>query len=289
MRISIDISNNYHKSYAIVSNYEGFDIKQEKWQLTLGRKCITDLLSIVKKFPDAEQVIFSFDAKNENFRKALNKTYKANRTKKEQEFYDLLDEIYNIFLHKGYNAIRIEGLEADDILALSRESAKNMFCVLVSNDEDIRQLVNCRTVVFTANTNNYKLYCDTLNTVAKNIPEMVPAAQSINPDLILFEKLLLGCQGDNVERLLPKGHGPQKVKKIYELVYNDEYDLENALKQCGYDITYELIRNQYNLVGLSSIHMPDKLVEQFYQIEINSKKVDTEMKTLLSNTRFITR
>lgn len=289
MRVAIDISNTYHKSYSIVSNYEGFDITETKWQLTLGRKFVTDLLSIVKKFPEATQVILCFDSAG-NFRKTLSTEYKAQRSKKAQEFYDLLHEIHGILKSKNINCAKIDGLEADDLLALCHESKGNMFTVLVSNDEDIRQLVDDSTVVFTASSINYKVFCNTVKAVAKNIPDFVSTATVVDPTLIQYEKLFLGCDGDNVKRIFPRGKGPKAVKQVHELVYKGEYDLENALKQFGYEISNNVINEQMKLVFLGSNYMPQNLSEEFYN-KINnftqSLKVETDMKILLQGTRFI--
>ena len=286
MRVAIDISNTYHKSYAIVSNYPDFDITQEKWQLTLGRKFVTDLLSIVKKFPSAKQVILAFDAKD-NFRKSLSVEYKAHRSRKQQEFYDVLQEIHDILAEKGLNCAKIDGLEADDIMALCNESAGDMFSVLVSNDEDLRQLVSENTVVFTANTNNFKLFCDKVHTVAKHFPDFIQAAQSIDPDLIFFEKLFLGCDGDNVKRLLPKGHGPKKVQAIYEKLNYTDLSIEQVLKDFGYDITEEQINAQTKMVCLGSQYMPKHLSDIYFKKSFNFVPVETDMKKLLQGTRYI--
>lgn len=288
MRIAIDISNCYHKSYAIVSNYSGFDITEEKWQLVLGRKFITDLLSILKKFEDRTEVILCFDASN-YFRKQISPDYKGTRSKKQQEFYDVINEMFDLLVSKNLNCIKIDGLEADDILALCAESAKNIFTVLVSNDEDIRQLVDGNTVVFTANSNNLKVFCDSINTVGKNIPTMVGLSKVINPDIIFYEKLLLGCSGDNVKRLLPKGHGPAKVRKIFDFMgQGPDNDLLTSLKHFGYiDISYDDIQNQMQMVALGSLYMPTELSQEFYKFEINKIPVFTDMKMLLNGTRFI--
>lgn len=286
IRTGIDISNTYHKSYAIVSNYEGFDINEEKWQLTLGRKFVTDLLSIIKKFPDS-QVMFAFDS-TDNFRKVISKEYKANRTRKEQAFYDLLDEIYEILKGKGYNTVKINGLEADDILALYHENAYlDDFTVLVSNDEDIRQLVDENTVVFTANTSNYKLYCDSIKTVAKNAPNFISEAHVVNPLIIFFKKLLLGCDGDNVKRILPKGQGPAKVEKICDYITKNDAQLDDALSHFGYDITNEELMKQTKLVCLGSSFMPTEYSYKYLEQTLNNIPVETDMKILLTGTRFI--
>ena len=284
MTIAIDISNCFHKSYAIVSNYEGFDINQEKWQLTLGRKFVTDVLSIIKKFDNYTKVILCFDSSN-YFRKQLRPDYKGNRTKKEQSFYDLLNELENVLLQKGLNVLKINGLEADDLLALISEQNKD-FTVLVSNDEDVRQLVSNNTVVFTANTSNLKVYCNNIHTVARNIPQHIDLAVQVNSDLILYQKLFLGCTGDNVERLLPKGQGPKKVEKIYELVEDENYTLTEAIKFLGYNISNNKIHEQFQMVGLSSIYMQENLVDEFYEKSFNLDKIILDMKQLLTGTRF---
>lgn len=291
MRLVIDISNTFHKSYAVVSNYAGFDITEEKWQLTLGRKFITDLLSLIKRFDNVNEVILAFDSDN-YFRKQVRADYKGDRVKKQQEFYDLLNELEKVLLMKGFDVYNISGLEADDILNLISDFY-DKFNILISNDEDVRVSVNNNTVVFTGNNSNYKVFCNNIKTVAQNIPSFVQFSEVVNKNQIFYEKLLLGCKGDNVTRLLPAGNGPKKVSQIIKLIFEDEYDLQNALKQFGFDISYELINEQMKMVCLGKDYIPEELYNNFAKKFKDSNKnikfenLELDMKQLLQGTRFI--
>lgn len=299
-RLIIDCSNIYHRSYSTCLNFKDFNLEDPKSQAILARKFITDLLSLCKRFNEIDQVIFCFDG-SKSFRKALNPAYKNNRNKPTDYFYTPLNDCTQILKDKGLNAIRIHGLEADDLMALSIETNEEGFNILISNDLDIKVLVSDNAVVYTANSRNLKLYCNSLETVSKNFSKFTSLkvkddskdnnfVEAIDTNLLYYYKFFLGCKTDNVAPLLPKGNGERKVMQIYDRIKGKkDISLSEILKaEFGFDITPEQMWTQNQLIGLFSIYMPDDKVEQFENEIKNAKPFDryVKMEDIVKGTKY---
>jgi 5'-3' exonuclease len=263
IRIGIDMSNIFYRSFSIISKTEiDFDIKKEKYQKILVEKNIIDILSLVRKFNNVSEVFLCFDSEN-YFRKEIDIEYKANRTKKEKEFYDVQDKVLEIFKYNNFNCLKIEGLEADDLLALCSESTEK-FTILISNDEDIRQLADHKTVVFTANSLNSKIFHSELNHDLRFINNHEKLFINVDPCFTLFCKLLIGCEGDNIKRIIKSGIGPKTLEKMYKKVILEDLGFEKGLKFFNVEINEDLLQKQFKMVELNSCNMPIELVDKFY-------------------------
>lgn len=284
MRIAIDVSNIYHRAYAVVSGYENFNIQRKKYQIMLFKKFMTDITSIVRNIrQDADDVvILCFDSKH-YFRTNIDSKYKGNRAKKTQEFYDIINYIFTIFNRHNLNAVKIDLLEADDLLCLS-STIDEEFTVLVSNDADIRQLVNENVVVYTANSLNNKVYCSDLNVVKNKLPKYYKIAEKIDVDYLKLEKLLLGDIGDNVSRIIRKGIGSSKIKKLYETM-NGFSDIENHLENPYFYIDFEEYKKQLKLVILNRDYMPKSAVKIFDKIQL-TKNFPMYADELIKDTKY---
>lgn len=269
IRIAIDMSNIFYRSFSIISKTEeNFDIKNKKYQKILVEKNIIDILSLIRKFNNVSEVFLCFDSEN-YFRKKLDIEYKANRNKKEQEFYDVQDKVLEIFKNNGFNCLKIEGLEADDLLALCSESTEK-FTILISNDEDIRQLINYKTVVFTANSLNSKIFYSELNNDLHLINNHERLFTQVDPYFTLFCKILIGCEGDNVKRIVKSGIGPKTLERMYEKVVLEDLGFEKGLKFFNIEINDEILQKQFKMVELNSCNMPKQLVDEFYNISFKT-------------------
>jgi len=263
IRIVIDMSNIFYRSFSIISKSEiEFDIKSKKYQKILVEKNIIDILSLVRKFNNVSEVFLCFDSEN-YFRKEIDVEYKANRNKKEKEFYDIQDKVLEIFNYNNFNCLKIEGLEADDLLVLCSESTEK-FTILISNDEDIRQLANHKNVIFTANSLNSKIFYSELNYDLHLINNHEKLFTQVDPYFTLFCKLLIGCEGDNVSRIVKSGIGYKTLEKMYEKVVLEDLGFEEGLKLFNIKIDEKLLQKQFKMVELNSCNMPIELVDKFY-------------------------
>lgn len=292
MNIVIDLNNIYHRAYAVVSGYDGFDLEQKRSQYVLGRKCITDIMSIIQKLNfsvEKDKVFICMDGIN-IFRKNIDSDYKANRTRKKEEFYNVLNEVYNVLFIKGFNVIQIQELEADDLLCLFSESLDSKeLTILVSNDKDVKQLVDDNIVVYTANSLNNKIFCkkDEYDIVSFYLNELADLFTEIDPEFIKFEKILLGDSGDNVPKLLPKGVGTRRVSNMYDKVKSYK-NIENLIGVDLTNITSEQLKHQEKLVILSSENMPDKCLKEFNEKCKNfiNKPHSLNFREVIANTFF---
>jgi len=147
-----DLNNIIHRSLFIVSGYGKnsftFDTQAEIDQLI--RKIATDTAFIIRLI-NPSRVIFAQD--DSSWRKTIkideNEGYKANRFKSKKinwnNVYEAVDEFTEIMENNGMLVTKISTAEADDIISLwSRELSlkQNQHVIIVSGDEDLRQLVD---------------------------------------------------------------------------------------------------------------------------------------------------
>lgn len=286
-----DTSNMFHRSFGIY-NYQikDFSLDNEEHRNMLIRKFVIDCVSIANKINIAG-LFFCFD--KHSFRKQVDKTYKGNRTKKDDSFYKTLDELYDLLIFKNLNALRVDNLEADDLIALTCEKLEHLPKIIVSGDTDVQQLIRPRTYVLTPHTKTRTLY---RSLYSVHPPEIEGAElDTIHPQYILSEKLLKGCKGDNVSSLVKKGFRTQRIKD-----FADEYNKQKmnhadtefnsfkfAIQQQKLEITDEQLHNQLQLVCLQSQFMPQELVLEFDKIKFKlNTPVDLEVSSILRNTKY---
>ncbi len=147
----VDLSNIFFRSMFSMNRWgqdmQTFDNDKELGQLM--RKVSTDLTSILRTITPS-RVIITVDSKS--WRKQIeideNEGYKGNREKSSKinwtNIYDLMDEFSGILETNGFIISKIDNAEADDLIALWTEEfvKRGEHVILVSGDEDIRQLVN---------------------------------------------------------------------------------------------------------------------------------------------------
>lgn len=146
-----DIHNIFFRSLFIVGGYGSkrysFDSQFEIDQLM--RKVATDVSYIIRQV-GSSRVIFAVDSKS--WRKKIsideNDGYKANRKKSDfinwDNVFDVMGEFNEILESLGFIITKINNAEADDIITLWRDELlynQHQHVIMVSSDEDIRQLV----------------------------------------------------------------------------------------------------------------------------------------------------
>ncbi len=138
-----------------------------------------------------DRIIIAVDARN-SWRKDIEKAYKANR-KEYREKYEDIDwkEFYekmNILLddlNKGtdWDVVKLDRLEADDIIAVGCRYYKNKEVVIVSYDKDFEQLCIYPNVkIFSPMTKKYKIVEHPYKTLAQKI-EKETSDNLVNPIL----------------------------------------------------------------------------------------------------------
>jgi 5'-3' exonuclease len=153
-----DLNNIVHRSMFVVGGYGSkkftFDSQSEIDQLM--RKIAMDTTFIIRLI-NPSRILFALDDKS--WRKDIkideNEGYKANRTKSSyinwNNVYTALSEFSDLMKSNGFIVTKIENAEADDVVALwSHElmNSQSQHVIIVSGDEDLRQLVNYKTLPF---------------------------------------------------------------------------------------------------------------------------------------------
>jgi hypothetical protein len=146
-----DLSNMFFRSMFIVGGYGKkqytFDSQRELDQLM--RKVATDVTSVIRSI-NPSRVIFAFDSKSwrKNISIDENEGYKGHRKKSDtinwDGVYKIMADLAEILKANGFIVSKIDNAEADDLMALWMDELvnhQNQHVILVSADEDVRQLV----------------------------------------------------------------------------------------------------------------------------------------------------
>lgn len=212
MNLLIDINNAFHKSYFVYKNI----YKEEKInEKMLFNKFVTDFMYSCRLFSDKneiDKIICCYDSEN-NFRKKIYSNYKSNRTKKEQSFYDVLNYSKEFFKKSGFIVSQIDELEADDCIGLWVNHLKDEVNIILSADEDCRQLLNNTTIIYNNNSKDKRGYYFSKNACNHFIDIQNCKCIFESPHWILLKKMILGCDGDMVPKLLKGRIGEATLKK----------------------------------------------------------------------------
>ena len=165
----------------------------------------------------ATHIAVVFDAARENFRNTIYADYKANRDDPPPELVPQFALIYEATEAFGLPFLRMEGYEADDIIATfarqAREAGQN--AVIVSSDKDLMQLVGDGVTMF-----------DPMKNRPIGEAEVVEKF-GVPPEKVVDVQALAGDSIDNVPGVPGIG-----VKTAAQLIA--EYgDLESLLSRAG--------------------------------------------------------
>jgi DNA polymerase I len=159
------------------------------------------LKNTIKNF-EPSHIVMAMDSKEKTFRKEMYEKYKANREEtpvdlnKQIPYIERLLEAFNI------KAIKIPGVEADDIIAsliqLAKKEEKNV--VIISGDKDLMQLVDDNTYMM-----------DTMKNKKYDIIG-VQEKFGVKPSQVLDFLSLVGDASDNIPGV--KGIGPKGAKTL---------------------------------------------------------------------------
>lgn len=134
----------------------------------------------------------AFDSRTPTFRHKMYDQYKATRQKTPDDLHAQVPWIEDVLEKLGVPVLRVDGFEADDIIAtVAKKCAEqNMGCRILSGDKDLLQLVTdtCKEMQPDKNSGGWE-------TVGI---EQVKTKWGIPPELILDYLSLLGDASDNV-------------------------------------------------------------------------------------------
>jgi len=155
-------------------------------------------------------IVMVFDTLGKNFRHDLYPDYKGNRDPKCQEKSRQEELIYDMFLALGYPCLRIDDVEADDVIATlaTKLSANNISSYLFTGDKDIMSLCNHNTFVYAGVQK--KLYSEREVRMRFNLP----------PSRVIDLLAMMGDKADNLAGA--KGVGEKSAVKMLSRFSLDE-------------------------------------------------------------------
>jgi DNA polymerase-1 len=162
---------------------------------------------------EPEQIAVVFDAPGKTFRDDLYADYKANRPPMPDDLRAQIEPSLAAIEALGIKVIRIEGVEADDVIGtLARAaSASGLETIISTADKDMTQLVDDHVVVLNS-MDDRRLDSDG-----------VEQKFGVRPDLIIDYLTLIGDSSDNIPGV--PGVGPKTAQK-----WLAEYgDLDNLI------------------------------------------------------------
>jgi DNA polymerase-1 len=169
------------------------------------------------------------DSRVPTFRHKKYPLYKANRDKAPEDLHSQVPVIEEILEAIGIASIRVDGFEADDVIATLSERCRSSGrpCWIISGDKDILQLVggNVRLLAQEKGVSDFKEYSR----------ESILESRGIYPERIVDYLALTGDASDNVPGV--KGIGDKTALKLLS-----EYkDLDDIYARIG-DVTPESLR-----------------------------------------------
>jgi DNA polymerase-1 len=148
---------------------------------------LTMIAKLVREQPDA-RIGVVFDAPGKTFRDELFEEYKATRPPMPDELRAQVEPILSAIRAMGLPLLRIDGVEADDVIGtLCRQAAEDGLTVLVStSDKDLAQLVDEHVTL--------------VNTMTDTVMdrEAVKAKFDVYPEQIVDFLALVGDSSDNI-------------------------------------------------------------------------------------------
>jgi DNA polymerase-1 len=162
---------------------------------------VLNMLQKLRKEESPELIAIVFDAPGKTFRDALFEQYKAQRTPMPDELRAQLQPLLDSVAAMGLPMLRIEGVEADDVIGtLAQQAAAQGYDVIISTgDKDMAQLVNERITL--------------VNTMTGSRLDRagVKAKFDVFPEQIVDYLALVGDTSDNIPGI-PKV-GPKTAAK----------------------------------------------------------------------------
>ena len=225
-----------------------------------------------------DYIVAAFDSKGKNFRHELYTDYKANRSAMPDEIQTQLPYLWELLDGMNIPVLRIEGVEADDIIGTVAKMCEkdDLQCNIVSGDKDFMQLINDKTL----------LYAPQARRREKEIfnAQKVSEKWGVGPEHIIDLLGLMGDSSDNVPGV--EGVGPVTAKKLIQKFGSMEKIYENIDQIENEKMRERLLNNKDNaflskqLVTILTDVTVDASLSDFEKKEANNTKLESIFKEL---------
>jgi DNA polymerase-1 len=273
------------------------DFRNSDGIATWGVYGFLNTLTAMTRRYQPSHVLIAFDKGKSKKRLELYPQYKANRDKSSKErieksrltgeideFLPQLRLTFEFLEAMGVPYLRIDSVEADDIIAKASIEFRELFekVVIISADHDIRQLIRSNVIVVKPSLSQGRDVKEEVFTIEKTISEW-----GVEPWRLPEIWALMGDRGDNIPGV--PGIGPVKAKKLIqtfgtlkealqsEKVSEYEPTVLRAFELINLDgkddITFPPLGNlQFNPVKKENTEYGLKLAEMFDYFEFNIMK-----------------
>ena len=216
---------------------------------------IHGVLNMINKLATEEDTIHFvvvFDAPGKTFRDEMFAEYKANRPPMPDELREQVDPLLEAIPAMGLPLLRIEGVEADDVIGtLCRQAAEAGMKVLVSTgDKDMAQLVNDKITL--------------VNTMTGSVLDRdgVKKKFDVYPEQIIDWLALVGDASDNIPGV-PKVGAKTAAKWLNEYQSADEIiahaeDIKGKVGESLRDNIEQLRLSQKLATIQQDVELPDR-------------------------------
>ena len=225
-----------------------------------------------------DYIVAAFDSKGKNFRHELYTDYKANRSAMPDEIQTQLPYLWELLDGMNIPVLRIEGVEADDIIGTVAKMCEkdDLQCNIVSGDKDFMQLINDKTL----------LYAPQARRREKEIfnAQKVSEKWGVGPEHIIDLLGLMGDSSDNVPGV--EGVGPVTAKKLIQKFGSMEKIYENIDQIENEKMREKLLNNKDNaflskqLVTILTDVTVDASLSDFEKKKANNTKLESIFKEL---------
>ena len=225
-----------------------------------------------------DYIVAAFDSKGKNFRHELYTDYKANRSAMPDEIQTQLPYLWELLDGMNIPVLRIEGVEADDIIGTVAKMCEkdDLQCNIVSGDKDFMQLINDKTL----------LYAPQARRREKEIfnAQKVSEKWGVGPEHIIDLLGLMGDSSDNVPGV--EGVGPVTAKKLIRKFGSMEKIYENIDQIENEKMRERLLNNKDNaflskqLVTILTDVTVDASLSDFEKKKANNTKLESIFKEL---------
>ena len=213
---------------------------------------VLNMLQKLLKDENPRYIGVVFDAPGKTFRDALFEQYKANRPPMPDDLRAQLKPLLEIVAALGLPLLRVEGVEADDVIGcLAQRAAKQGIAVLISTgDKDMAQLVNEHITL--------------VNTMTGTVLDRAGVKNKFDvyPEQIIDYLALVGDSSDNIPGV-PKV-GPKTAAK-----WLSEYGTIDRLLENAHAITGKVGENLR--ASLREIELSRKLATIDCQLELEQQ------------------
>ncbi|MDD7514954.1 DNA polymerase I [Campylobacter lanienae] len=109
-----------------------------------------NFIANLKQDFNSDYIVFALDSGSKTFRNDIDPNYKANRSEVPKELKEQLPICIDMIEKMGLCSLRVDGYEADDIIAsfIKNNPQNDLFIKVVTHDKDLYQLISDRVNIY---------------------------------------------------------------------------------------------------------------------------------------------